>query len=127
MKSSAQKGPRILIVEDDPFTLEALAYILEVEGYRVSTARDGKKGRELLRAMRQPSAVILDLRLPIIDGRKFLRRLKQEPGVADVPVFVVTSDFAPKVPEATAVLPKPVDLPKLLSLLPGRSDSKLSR
>jgi DNA-binding response OmpR family regulator len=71
MKSNMQKGPRILIVEDDPLTLEALAYILQVEGYSVSTAEDGKKGLEVLRASPQPSAVLLDLGLPSLMGVNF--------------------------------------------------------
>ncbi len=107
-------------MEDDPSTREALAYILEVEGYSVTTAQDGKKGLELLHRLPLPSAVLLDLGLPIIDGHEFIRRLRQDPVVADVPVFVITAVFAPSVPEANAVLPKPVDLPQLMSLFRGR-------
>jgi CheY-like chemotaxis protein len=112
-----KKEPRILLVEDDPLTREALAYILEVEGYFVSTANDGRQGLELLHRSPRPAVVLLDLGLPVVNGHEFLRNQKQDPEVADIPVFVITAVFEPSVPNATAILPKPVDLPKLMSLL----------
>jgi two-component system, chemotaxis family, chemotaxis protein CheY len=112
-----QPGPRILLVEDDPLSREALAYILEVEGYRVASARDGKNGLELLHRFPRPCVVLLDLGLPDVDGYEFLQKLKQDPEIADIPVFVISAVFEPVVPDATAVLPKPLDLPKLMGLL----------
>ena len=65
MKSYKGVGRRILLVEDDPSTLEALASILEFEGYSVATAQDGKNGLDLLHNSPRPCAVLLDLGLPI--------------------------------------------------------------
>jgi len=63
--------PRVLLVEDDPLTRESLAYILEIEGYRVSTAEDGKQGLELLHRSLRPDVVLLDLDLPVVNGTSF--------------------------------------------------------
>jgi CheY-like chemotaxis protein len=114
--------PPVLLVEDDPLTREALANILEVEGYRVSMAEDGRQGLELLHRSPRPFVVLLDLGLPIVNGHEFLRSQKQDPDIADIPVFVITAVFEPSVPNATAVFPKPLDLPKLMGLLSAYSN-----
>jgi CheY-like chemotaxis protein len=119
MDMQTQQEPRILLVEDNPLTREALTYILEVEGYCVATAEDGQQGLKLLHSIPHPFVVLLDLGLPIINGHEFLRRQKQDPDVADVPVFVITAEFEPSIPDATAVFRKPLDLPKLMGLLSG--------
>jgi CheY-like chemotaxis protein len=122
-----QREPRVLLVEDDSLTREALAYILEVEGYYVSTAEDGKQGLEILHRSPRPFVVLLDLGLPIVNGYEFLRSQKQDPEIADIPVFVITAVFEPSVPNATVVLPKPLDLPKLMGLLSAYSHRNQER
>lgn len=117
MKSYVQPQPRILLIEDDLLTLEAMAYILEFEGYSVATASDGEKGLDLLHQSPRPRAVLLDLGLPIIDGFEFIRRQSQDPEMASIPVIVITASYAPVVPEATAILRKPVDLVELKEVL----------
>jgi two-component system, chemotaxis family, chemotaxis protein CheY len=108
---------RILLVEDDLLAKESLAYILEFEGYNVATAGDGAEGLEILHQSPRPSAVVLDLGLPVMSGHEFLERQKKDPRVADIPVIVVTAAYRPRVPDASAVLSKPVDVPKLIDLL----------
>jgi two-component system, OmpR family, response regulator MprA len=110
-------GPRVLLVEDDLLAREALAYILEFEGYSVATAGDGAEGLSLLHSSPRPRAVVLDLGLPVVNGREFLRQQKHDRTVADIPVIVVTGSVSPKVPEACAVLPKPLDVSILIGLL----------
>ena len=100
-----------------------LAYILEVEGYCVFTAEDGRQGLELLHKSPRPFVVLLDLGLPILNGHEFLRNQKQDPEVADIPVFVITALFEPSVPNATAIFPKPLDLQKLKGLLSEYSNN----
>jgi CheY-like chemotaxis protein len=106
-----------LLVEDDSLTREALANILEIEGYCVAKAQNGKQGLDLLHSFPRPFVVLLDLALPLVNGYEFLRRQKQDADVADIPVVVLTAAFEPSVPDATAVLPKPLDLWKLKTLL----------
>jgi len=106
----AQEQSRILLVEDDQLSREALAYILEVEGYLVDTAQDGKAALDLLHRCPRPSVILLDLGLPIISGYEFIDRQKNEPQIADIPTVVITAMFEPSVPKAAAILHKPLDL-----------------
>ena len=108
---------RILVVEDDALTLEALAYLLKAEGYFVLCAHDGKKGLDILQGSAPPRAVLLDLGLPKLDSREFLRRQMQDPKVANIPVIVMTGALSPMVPEAKTVLKKPLDVPRLFGVL----------
>jgi CheY-like chemotaxis protein len=108
----------ILVVEDDVLAREALIDLLQVEGYDVVGASDGQEGLNFLCAsLPLPFVVLLDLGLPIIDGFEFLRRQKDDPEIAHVPVIIVTGTPSPDVPGATAILKKPVDAEKLIELL----------
>jgi len=118
------KEPRILLVEDDQLSREALAYILRVEGFGVETAENGRDALELLHRLPHPSIVLLDLGLPIVNGQEFLRRQKRDPEVADIPEVVITAMPEASAPEAMAILPKPLDLPRLMFLLSGYRNSE---
>jgi CheY-like chemotaxis protein len=79
----------LLVIEDDPSTVRLLREFLEPAGYSIVVASSGEAG--LARAkQRRPSAVILDVLLPGVDGWEVLRRLKAEEGLRDVPVIIVT-------------------------------------
>ena len=82
----------ILIVEDDSEAIEAFALILKGEGYAVRTARDAPSALAEL-AREAPSAIVLDLQLPVGSGLEVLRQLRTMPGLADVPVAVVTGNY----------------------------------
>jgi len=116
--------PRILLVEDDRLSREALAYMLRKEGFGVETAENGRDALELLHRLPHPSIVLLDLGLPIVNGQEFLRRQKRDPEVADIPVVVITAMPEASAPEAMAILPKPLDLPRLMLLLSGYRNSE---
>ncbi len=82
----------ILLVEDDPGSVEAFEHILKAEGYGVRVAPDAQSAFvEVDRAV--PAAVVLDLHLPITDGLKVLRRLRATASHAHIPVAVVTGDY----------------------------------
>lgn len=82
----------ILIVEDDPGTVEAFEHMLKAEGYRVQVAVDAPSAlAEVERAT--PAAVLLDLHLPITDGLDLLRRLRATVRHAHLPIAVVTGDY----------------------------------
>jgi DNA-binding response OmpR family regulator len=78
---------RILVVEDDTTLLDVLKYNLEKEGFEVITAGDGVKALEEARA-EQPSAIILDIMLPNMDGYEVCRILRSE---MTVPVLMLTA------------------------------------
>jgi hypothetical protein len=69
---------RVLVVDDDPDILDALSEILEVEGYEVQRARNGREALERLEQM-LPDVVLLDLMMPVMDGWEFARSLSPRP------------------------------------------------
>ena len=83
-------GATEAIVEDDPSTREVFRTILEHKGMKVVEAVDGQQALEVVRS-RHPDVVLLDLGLPIMDGRAVARELKADPSTADVPIIVVTA------------------------------------
>jgi CheY-like chemotaxis protein len=108
----------ILVVEDDRLAREALTDVLEVAGYTVIGASDGQAGLErVYTSDPAPFVILLDLGLPVIDGWEFLRRQKNDTKIAHIPVIVVTATPSPRVPEAAAVLKKPVNVDQLINLL----------
>jgi len=87
---------RILVVEDDRAVHRALRRLFEPEGYAVDTAFDGQSGLETFRAA-QPSAVVLDLRLPGMPGRDVCREIKTTAPAVPVIVLSAASDVMDKV------------------------------
>jgi DNA-binding response OmpR family regulator len=87
---------RILVVEDDRAVHRALRRLFEPEGYAVDTAFDGQSGLETFRTA-QPSAVVLDLRLPGMPGRDVCREIKTTAPAVPVIVLSAASDVMDKV------------------------------
>ena len=79
----------ILVVEDDRRSADLLTLHLERVGLGVAVARDGVEGLELARRLR-PQAIVLDIRLPRLDGWDLLALLKADPATADLPVVIVS-------------------------------------
>jgi len=108
-------GSRVLVVDDDPDILDALSEILEVEGYQVDRARNG---REALQRLEQklPDLVLLDLMMPVMDGWEFARSLGPD---ARPPIIVLSADrnVSLKAREIGALgwLAKPFELSELLA------------
>ena len=83
---------RILVVDDDEGVTTTFARMLRLEGFDVRTALNGEMG--LLEASKsRPDAIILDLRMPLLDGLRFLRRLRADNEQHHVPVAIVTGDY----------------------------------
>jgi DNA-binding response OmpR family regulator len=83
---------KILVVDDDPDILEAISMILESQGYKVVTARDGVEGLANLKA-EKPDLMILDLLMPKMDGFAVCKEL-QDPRWAKykgIPILILTS------------------------------------
>jgi two-component system response regulator PrrA len=82
----------ILVVDDDEGVTQTFARILRLEGYDVRTAMNAETAlREADRS--HPDAIILDLRMPLVDGLGFLRRLRARDEQRDTPVAIVTGDY----------------------------------
>ena len=83
---------KILIVDDDEGVTQTFARMLRLEGYQVRTAVSAETG--LAEAEQShPDAIILDLRMPLVDGLGFLRRLRARDHQRSTPVAIVTGDY----------------------------------
>jgi len=87
---------RILVVEDSPDLALGLRNNLEIEGYEVEVAADGRQGLELARA-RNPDLILLDLMLPELDGFRVLKELREEGRTMPVLVLTARGEEADKV------------------------------
>ncbi len=82
----------ILIVDDDEAVTQTFARVLKLEGFDVRTALDPETGLRVADEAR-PNAIILDLRMPLLDGVSFLRRLRAHEAHQNTPVAIVTGDY----------------------------------
>jgi len=96
MRTSTQ--PHILIVEDDGDLLEVLKFVLEDEGYRVSTAEGGADALSLA-ASEEVNLVLLDIEMPGISGIEVARRLRADPRTANIVLAIHTGRAAAEVRE----------------------------
>jgi CheY-like chemotaxis protein len=105
---------RILIVEDDADIREALAEAMRDAGADVEVAADGIDALERLRAGPCPAVVLLDLRLPRLNGQAFLDQLRADARYEHLPVITMTAGAArAEGEEIVARLHKPVDVDDL--------------
>jgi CheY-like chemotaxis protein len=109
---------RLLIVDDEQAIVEALQDILSAEGYDVVTAFNGAEGLQCM-ADAKPDLVLLDLMMPVMDGREMLRRMREDPALNGVPVVVMSagriSDEERK--SSARFLAKPFELDALLDTI----------
>jgi CheY-like chemotaxis protein len=106
----------ILVVEDDVRALDALTDLLEASGYTVNTAQNGQEA--LVQAKEQPPRMILlDLSMPVMDGWEFMRQQRLEPSIADIPVVVITALVSAVPAGAKALVTKPINVNRLMSLI----------
>ena len=82
----------ILIVDDDEGVTQTFARMLRLEGYQVRTAMTAETGLRDAGSV-HPDAIILDLRMPLVDGLGFLRRLREREDTRATPVAIVTGDY----------------------------------
>ena len=82
-------GSRVLVIEDDPKAVDLLRLYLTQAGYRVDVAMDGVEGIEKIRHQ-SPDIVILDVLLPKVDGWDFLRQVKEDPALKNIPIIIVS-------------------------------------
>jgi signal transduction histidine kinase len=110
---------RILLVEDDRSIREVLRGILEEEGYAVTTAENGRRALEHLRSGGAPDLIVLDLRMPIMDGWQFRAMQKADPVLAAIPVLAISADGSAKAAaiDAAAYLRKPLSTGAMLDAI----------
>jgi CheY-like chemotaxis protein len=110
---------RILVVEDEPDLGAVLRVALERSGYEVALAANARDAFERVASPPAPSAILLDLALPDMGGDEFLRTVREDPRLEQIPV-VVMSEWARHIDPPFAIaawLPKPFELRDLLGIL----------
>ena len=114
---------RVLVVDDDRAIRETLRAVLEEEGYAVVEAADGGRALEVLRAQAAPHLVLLDLRMPVMDGAAVLRTVAADDQLATRHAYAIITANPEQVPAAMAgtkgrlsvpVILKPFDLDTVL-------------
>jgi len=83
--------PSVLVVDDSSDTRMIARLILETEGYSIAEASDGEEALAILVSGRIPDVILLDLRMPRVDGFEVLETMAANPALADVPVVVFTA------------------------------------
>lgn len=119
----ALRPARVLVVDDDPDFMRALATLLEMVGYEVRTAQDGLRGLDTMAEFR-PECAVLDVDLPGVDGVEIARRLRRQPWAQDLVLIAMTGWNRSEDRTAAMLagfdhfLAKPVNLDELFGLLP---------
>jgi CheY-like chemotaxis protein len=111
----------VLIAEDDDDVRDNLALLLELRGYKVAKAANGRQALDLLVRAGAPCLLLLDLMMPVMDGWQLRAELLKDPLLARIPVVLLSGmadvDKAAQHLAAVEYLNKPVDLKKLYSLV----------
>ena len=93
---------------------------LKIHGYATLQAQNGQTAIDLLKTMAAvPLRIVLDMSMPVLDGRGFLKRRAKDPVLLGIPVVVVSGNDAPASPPMNikAYLRKPVSMQRLMSII----------
>lgn len=88
----------ILLAEDDPFILDIYSSQLKKEGYNVDIAKDGQEALDKIKAA-LPDLLLLDIKMPKIDGCQLLKMLRDDPKTKGVKVIVISNLNKSEFPE----------------------------
>jgi chemosensory pili system protein ChpA (sensor histidine kinase/response regulator) len=88
-------APVVMVVDDSITVRKITSRLLEREGYRVLTARDGVDALEQLKNER-PAVMLIDIEMPRMDGFDLTRNVRGDPKTMDIPIIVISSRSAPK-------------------------------
>ena len=83
-------GNQVLLIEDEPNIIEAISFILNRDGWRVSTHANGETAAQAVRDA-SPDVLILDVMLPGRSGYEILQELRADPATANLPVLMLTA------------------------------------
>lgn len=108
----------ILVVEDDDDIRNAIVDLLETEGYSTESAVNGKDALDKLSQIERPCLVLLDMMMPIMNGRQFLDEVMKDSTLAPIPILIVSA-VADKANTEGSVgfLKKPIDIDVVLDVV----------
>jgi CheY-like chemotaxis protein len=121
---TAQHVTHVLVVDDDRSIRETLRVVLQEEGYTVSEAEDGQVALKILKASKEPMVVLLDLRMPVLDGTGVLAFVAEDQRLSALHAFLlitanpITEELRQLLQQLQVpVIPKPFDLDKLIDIV----------
>ncbi len=115
-----EKSPchSILVVEDDYDIRTAMVQLLESEGYHAESASNGQEALNLLDKISKPCLVLLDMMMPIMNGREFLDALTKKSNLAPLPVLIVSAIAdASDTTGSVGFIKKPIDIEVVLKII----------
>ena len=112
----------ILVVDDSPFMLRTLTFILEKAGYAVATADSGAAALAQARAVR-PRLILLDCVMPDMSGGQVVEMMRGDPALRDTRVVMVTGSDVDEVPATDGYIPKPFKPDQVLATVAALVDS----
>lgn len=89
---SAPATKTILIVDDQEDVCLSLTILLRMLGYRTATAHDGRDALRYLRCNPPPQLIVLDLRMPGMNGLQFCQERRHDPALADIPILIISGE-----------------------------------
>ena len=117
---------RVLLVEDNPLVRGFLEYALADEGYEVRAAEDGRAALGVLDGW-QPRLILLDLKMPLMDGREFRRRQLEDADLACIPTVLLSTAVELELEasrlQVAGFLSKPCDVDRLLQTVAALIDA----
>lgn len=119
----------ILIIEDEVDIRENLKLLLELEGFTVFTANNGKEGLTKLHSMPRPCVILLDMLMPVMNGKEFLEAKGHEDLIATIPVGIVSgvADRPKMIGGAVAFIKKPFEIEGLIKFVKKYCKSSLDK
>jgi CheY-like chemotaxis protein len=109
----------VLVVDDDPNLVRLMSKFLKLEGFAPVPVGNGQEALDYLRSGGDASVILLDLRMPVMDGWKFRNEQRQDPGLAGIPVVILSGVEAERIHEldAAASFQKPVSFPEVVAVV----------
>jgi CheY-like chemotaxis protein len=109
----------VMVVDDQQEARDFLRQILELEGFEVEGLANGAEALDYLNRSARPCVIILDLRMPVMNGPQFRTAMLKDPRLATIPVVVITAlePTAAAGLSAVRVFRKPIDVEALVGVV----------
>lgn len=90
-KRKKNSRPAVLVIEDDENIAFYLRYMLSREGFNPVLVPDGRAALEMLEKFRPPRLILMDIKLPFVDGARLVSHIRAKPRWAEVPIILLTA------------------------------------
>lgn len=110
----------VLVIDDDDALRTSLQELLELDGFVVVTARNGREALDMLNSGELPALILLDFMMPVMNGTQFLALRQRDPRLRKIPVVILsawTREWPGQAMGVEHVLSKPIDPERLLELM----------